>query len=195
MQPHVNDKTASAETRLLNSLGIHARPSAMLVEAASTHTNDISISKGHSRADAKSILEVMMLVAGYGDTVCIEVAGPQAHLVLMELKSIVDKDFFEIDCKSALIGFVLRNGERDPDLLAKLISSGDVSQGQPNDLYYWYALGRGDPSSEDIAGELRYELLGIHIIPKDPTEPRQYDVTKHDLQQLAVESENGSRTV
>lgn len=56
-------------TTVVNKLGIHARAAAKLVSTASQFTSQIELVKDGKRANAKSIMNVMMLAA----THCTEV--------------------------------------------------------------------------------------------------------------------------
>ena len=58
-----------------NKLGLHARASAKLTQAASRFESAVWLTKGPRRVNAKSIMGVMMLAAGLGSTVEIETEG------------------------------------------------------------------------------------------------------------------------
>lgn len=63
------------KVEVINSLGIHARPSSLIVKAAQRFASTVSIIKGGAVADAKSIMSVMMLAATCGSVVTIRAAG------------------------------------------------------------------------------------------------------------------------
>jgi phosphocarrier protein HPr len=58
-----------------NRLGLHARASAKLTKLAGSFQSDIHLSRNGRRVNAKSIMGVMMLAAGLGSQVEIEVEG------------------------------------------------------------------------------------------------------------------------
>jgi len=58
-----------------NSLGIHARPASMIVQAAMKFKADITLEKDGATADAKSIMSVMMLAAGNQSRIVIRASG------------------------------------------------------------------------------------------------------------------------
>jgi phosphocarrier protein len=58
-----------------NKLGLHARASAKLTQAASRFQSGVWISRNGRRVNAKSIMGVMMLAAGIGSTVELETEG------------------------------------------------------------------------------------------------------------------------
>ena len=49
-----------------DELGLHARPAARLAQAAQAFSADVQILAEHGEADAKSILDILSLAAGYG---------------------------------------------------------------------------------------------------------------------------------
>jgi len=63
------------EITVVNSLGIHARPSSLIVQTAQKFRSSISIVKSGASADAKSIMSVMMLAATCGSKVTIRTNG------------------------------------------------------------------------------------------------------------------------
>lgn len=60
---------------VVNSLGIHARPSSLIVKTAQRFKSAVSVVKNGAVADAKSIMSVMMLAATCGSTVTIRASG------------------------------------------------------------------------------------------------------------------------
>jgi phosphocarrier protein HPr len=58
-----------------NKLGLHARASAKLTKLAGTFASDVFLSRNGRRVNAKSIMGVMMLAAGLGSDVELEVTG------------------------------------------------------------------------------------------------------------------------
>ncbi len=61
--------------QVTNRLGLHARASAKLTQAASGFDSGIWITRNGRRVNAKSIMGVMMLAAGRGSTIELEVEG------------------------------------------------------------------------------------------------------------------------
>ena len=56
-----------------NKLGLHARPAALFVQIANKFDCDITVRKGKQKVNGKSIMGIMMLAAGKGDTIHITV--------------------------------------------------------------------------------------------------------------------------
>ncbi|MBU1862298.1 MAG: HPr family phosphocarrier protein [Candidatus Omnitrophica bacterium] len=78
-----------------NKLGLHARPAALFVEAASRYKSDIYIRKGSRRVNGKSIMGLMMLAAGCGSKITVEVEGADAHEAIEGLGKIITNNFNE----------------------------------------------------------------------------------------------------
>ena len=64
------------QIRISNKLGLHARASAKLTQLASRFQSGIWIERNGRRVNAKSIMGVMMLAAGIGSMIELEVEGP-----------------------------------------------------------------------------------------------------------------------
>ena len=64
------------EVEIINKLGLHARASAKLTQLAAKYQCDVQMSRNGRKVNAKSIMGVMMLAAGKGAKVMVEVDGP-----------------------------------------------------------------------------------------------------------------------
>lgn len=64
------------EIEIVNKLGLHARASAKLTQLAAKYQCDVSLARNGRKINAKSIMGVMMLAAGKGAKVMVEVDGP-----------------------------------------------------------------------------------------------------------------------
>ena len=83
------------EITIVNKLGLHARASAKLTKLAGSFQCDVWMSKGQRRANAKSIMGVMMLAAGLGSQVVLETDGPQETEALQALVALIEDKFGE----------------------------------------------------------------------------------------------------
>jgi len=81
--------------KVVNRFGLHARPSAMVVETASKFDADVSLVKDGVRADARSIMSVMLLAAEPGSEIRLEAAGPQAGEAADALDKLFQAKFHE----------------------------------------------------------------------------------------------------
>jgi phosphocarrier protein HPr len=78
-----------------NRLGLHARASAKLTKLCGTFASDVFLSRNDRRVNAKSIMGVMMLAAGCGSEIAIEVSGPDEEHAMRALRDLIDDKFGE----------------------------------------------------------------------------------------------------
>ncbi len=78
-----------------NKLGLHARASAKLTKLAGSFKSDVFMIRNERRVDAKSIMGVMMLAAGLGAVVEIEVNGADEQAASNALVGLVNDKFGE----------------------------------------------------------------------------------------------------
>lgn len=84
-----------ATTIINNKLGLHARASAKLTKLAGSFPCEVWMCKGDRRINAKSIMGVMMLAAGMGSTVVIDIEGDRAQDAMDALLALVADRFGE----------------------------------------------------------------------------------------------------
>lgn len=84
-----------ASVTISNKLGLHARASAKLTKLAGSFPCDIWLSRGERRVNAKSIMGVMMLAAGMGTAVELEVQGDQEQAAFDALSALINDKFGE----------------------------------------------------------------------------------------------------
>lgn len=85
----------SRTARIVNKLGLHARPSAQLVSVAAKFESEIFITRGELRINAKSIMGVMMLAAEKGSELLIEADGPDAEAAVNAVTELIQTGFGE----------------------------------------------------------------------------------------------------
>jgi phosphocarrier protein len=86
---------AERSVQIVNKHGLHARPAAEMVKAASKFKSDITISRDDLEVNGKSIMGVMMLAAEYGATITLKASGPDADTALDALTALVAARFGE----------------------------------------------------------------------------------------------------
>jgi phosphocarrier protein HPr len=86
---------AEQSVQILNKNGLHARPAAEIVKAASKFKSDITISREDMEVNGKSIMGVMMLAAECGSTITLRASGPDADDALAAIVSLVERKFGE----------------------------------------------------------------------------------------------------
>ena len=78
-----------------NRLGLHARASAKLTKLAGGFQSEIHLTRNGRRVNAKSIMGVMMLAAGMGAEVEVEIDGVDEAAAMDALSSLVVGKFGE----------------------------------------------------------------------------------------------------
>jgi phosphocarrier protein len=78
-----------------NKLGLHARASAKFTKLASSFPCEIFVSRNGRRVNAKSIMGVMMLAAGLGSEIQIEVDGAREQEATDALCALIHDKFGE----------------------------------------------------------------------------------------------------
>ena len=78
-----------------NKLGLHARASAKLTKLAGGFKSEVHLSRNGRRVNAKSIMGVMMLAAGVGTEVVVEVEGEDEQAAMAALRKLIDDKFGE----------------------------------------------------------------------------------------------------
>ena len=78
-----------------NKLGLHARASAKLTKLAGGFKSEIHLSRNARRVNAKSIMGVMMLAAGMGSEIEIEVDGADEQQAMSALRDLIEARFGE----------------------------------------------------------------------------------------------------
>ena len=80
---------------ITNRAGIHARPAAVLVQAAKDFTASIYFEKGNDRINAKSIMGILTLAAGYNTVIKIIAEGEDEQQAVETLARLFEIKFEE----------------------------------------------------------------------------------------------------
>jgi len=83
------------EVRIENRNGLHARPAAEIVKAASKFRSEITIRRDDLEVNGKSIMGVMMLAAEYGTTIFLRANGDDAEQAVEAIAALVASRFGE----------------------------------------------------------------------------------------------------
>ena len=84
---------ASRTVTIASSVGLHARPASMFVQAATATGLPVTIAKeGQTPVDARSILGVMALGAKNGEVVTLSADGDGADAALDSLAALLERD-------------------------------------------------------------------------------------------------------
>jgi phosphocarrier protein len=93
----VGENEAIRIIEVINKLGLHARPSAMLVQLTTQFDSDLFVQRvGDSdEVNAKSIMGVMMLAAGLGTKLRFRAVGADNSALLDEVEKLFQTKFNE----------------------------------------------------------------------------------------------------
>jgi len=80
---------------IINKLGLHARAAAKLVSCAAAFSSKVMIGQEGNLVDAKSIMSVMMLAAGRGTELQLQVEGSDEDAALQALQELIENRFDE----------------------------------------------------------------------------------------------------
>jgi len=83
------------EVEIVNKLGLHARASAKLTQAAGGYRSDVWVSRNGRRVNAKSIMGVMMLAAPQGARIMVETDGPDEDQAMQAVLQLIARRFDE----------------------------------------------------------------------------------------------------
>ncbi len=83
------------KARIVNKMGLHARPAAQLVTAAGRYESEVFFIKGDLRVNGKSIMGVMMLAAEQGSELIVEASGSDEEAAVEDILSVIDSGFGE----------------------------------------------------------------------------------------------------
>ena len=80
---------------ITNRAGIHVRPAAKIAEISNKYKSEIVFVKDNVEINAKSIMDVLTLMAGQGAKIVIRAEGPDAEQALNELEALIISKFNE----------------------------------------------------------------------------------------------------
>ena len=83
------------EIEIVNKLGLHARATDKLTQLAAKFQSDVQIARNGRKVNAKSIMGVMMLAAGKGSRVTLEVDGADENEAMDALCALIGDCFGE----------------------------------------------------------------------------------------------------
>jgi phosphocarrier protein len=78
-----------------NRAGIHARPSAMLVQTAKDFQSNIYLEKGNDRINGKSIMGILTLGASFGTELRVIAEGEDEEKALEAMVNLFNRKFEE----------------------------------------------------------------------------------------------------
>jgi len=89
------DDRAEKTLQIQNDLGLHARAGTKFVQIASKFPCEITVTKGGSEVNGKSILSLLTLMAPKGTTITIRARGERAADAVAALAQLIEDKFGE----------------------------------------------------------------------------------------------------
>jgi len=87
----------TAEVKLLNKSGLHARPAVRFVQLASKFRSTIEICKNGKCINAKNILQILSLGIDFGDIIVLKINGDDEESAYNEILNLLLKVLPEED--------------------------------------------------------------------------------------------------
>ncbi len=97
--------------KIVNPLGMHARPAAEFVKVANRFKSAVEVRKDDLTVNGKSIMGVMMLAAECGSSMTIKTDGEDAEQAMQALLDLVADGFHEMHLTAELREAELRDAE------------------------------------------------------------------------------------
>ena len=86
---------AKRTLEIVNVRGLHARASRKLAELAFKYESSITVRREDESADARSLMDLMMLGAGIGSFIDVEAEGPDAEAAVEAIAALIANKFDE----------------------------------------------------------------------------------------------------
>jgi phosphocarrier protein HPr len=86
---------AEGKFEIVNNLGLHARAATKLVQLASRFACDIEIAREGQKANAKSVMGVLLLCGAKGTFVEVTARGPSSEEAVQAIGSLIASKFGE----------------------------------------------------------------------------------------------------
>jgi phosphocarrier protein len=86
---------AEGTFEIINALGLHARAAAQLVQVANRYKSEVTLVCEGQKANAKSIMGVLMLAAAQGMQVTVTCKGEDAQACLQDIEKLIANRFGE----------------------------------------------------------------------------------------------------
>jgi phosphocarrier protein len=86
---------AERSVQIVNRNGLHARPAAEIVKAASKFKSEITLVRDDLEVNGKSIMGVMMLAAEYGSELLLRADGADEQDAVSAIAKLIESKFGE----------------------------------------------------------------------------------------------------
>jgi len=82
----------SIQLKIKNKLGMHARPASIFVQFATKFESDIFVEKDGEKVNGKSLINLLMLSAGYNSTITVSASGKDQKSALIALEDLINNN-------------------------------------------------------------------------------------------------------
>jgi phosphocarrier protein HPr len=89
------DHDLNKKMTVINTLGLHARPAAMIANLAIKAQSDVWLCKNGEQVDASSIIDILSLACQKGTDVTLKIENPEDMNILNEIINLFEKGFEE----------------------------------------------------------------------------------------------------
>src|SRR4029450_11820062 len=120
-----------------NPAGLHARPAALLANAAKKFNAEIRLQRGEQRANAKSVVAILGMEVSHGDRVVVVAQGSDAHEAIRVLVPMIESGLNEEASAPPLIRTAApqptvakRSDSDDPNRLHGVAASSGLAVGK-----------------------------------------------------------------
>lgn len=83
------------KVKIINSIGLHARPASLFVKEANQYLSDVQLIKDTKNVNGKSIMGIMSLGAKKDEEITIRVNGEDEEVCLIKLIELIESGFGE----------------------------------------------------------------------------------------------------
>lgn len=84
-----------AACKIVNQKGLHVRAATVLAQLAARYESTVVLEHGGEQANAKSVMNLLLLTAPFGATVKVIVSGRDAHDALEAVEALIANGFGE----------------------------------------------------------------------------------------------------
>ncbi len=85
----------SREVKIINSVGLHARPATFFIQKAQSYNSSVWVEKDDRRINAKSLLGILALGISQGMTISLIADGPDEAEAIDGLAELINTGFAE----------------------------------------------------------------------------------------------------
>ena len=83
------------KVKIINTLGLHARPASLFVKIATSFKSEIMVEKDGEEVNGKSLMGLLMLAAASGSVINISARGEDCEKALQAIIELIEKKFEE----------------------------------------------------------------------------------------------------